>query len=318
MRKSFLTPIVIIVCLIAFQPAQGQRLLKNIQQRIQQETEKKIEDKAVDKANSEIDKAINTAFENAENENDGEGTNPERVNANFLNSLGGEPIPVEDNYSFQEKIKMHVTNYSKSGKKESEGEFITLLSKNTQNMAYKMISGDMTQPGNGCIIIDATNNAMIILNEEDGEKSGLIYGFEAFMKSIGGADEDADKSYTENPESFISNPNVKKTGKSKKIAGYNCDQYLYEDEESESDIWITKDLKMEGKDIFSSLYKTSLYSSGVAWGYMMEATSTNKSDGKKTQMQVTEVDTKSKTTFSLSDYEITNLGNLAFPSGSGN
>jgi hypothetical protein len=36
---------------------------------------------------------------------------------------------------------------------------------------------------------------------------------------------------------------IKKTGKTKKILGYRCDQYLMREEEMETEIWGTKDLK---------------------------------------------------------------------------
>ena len=85
------------------------------------------------------------------------------------------------------------------------------------------------------------------------------------------------------------------------------------DEDSESEIWITKDLKMNTRDFFSTLFKTSLYSRGVPWGYMMEATTIDKKTGEKTFMQVTRVDEKSNLRFSLADYQITNLGSFTMP-----
>jgi hypothetical protein len=51
----------------------------------------------------------------------------------------------------------------------------------------------------------------------------------------------------------------------------------------------------------------------MGWGYMMEATSIDKSSGDKSLMQVTKVDASSNIKFSLSDYEITNLGSFQLP-----
>jgi hypothetical protein len=166
-------------------------------------------------------------------------------------------------------------------------------------------------------IIDAENGATIILSEEKGEKTGIVYGMGAFFSSIGETyeEEEEEENLAETPEAYLANPNVKKTGRTKTIAGYKCEEYKFDDEETESEIWITQDLKMNTRDFFSTLFKTSLYAHGVPWGYMMEATTLDKKTGEKTVMQVTRVDSNSNTRFNLADYQITNLGSFTMPSG---
>jgi len=111
----------------------------------------------------------------------------------------------------------------------------------------------------------------------------------------------------------LANPNVKKTGKTKNIAGYKCEEFIYTDEETKSNIWITKNLKMNTQDFFSTLFKTSMYSHGMGWGYMMEANSEDLLTGEKSLMQVSKVETNSNVKFTMSDYEITNLGSIQMP-----
>jgi hypothetical protein len=106
---------------------------------------------------------------------------------------------------------------------------------------------------------------------------------------------------------------LKKTGRTKNIAGYKCEEYTFNDEETESEVWITTDLKMNTQDFFSTLFKTSLYSQGIPWGYMMEATTRQKNSGEKSFMQVTRVDQNSNTRFVLADYKVTNLGSFQVP-----
>ena len=147
---------------------------------------------------------------------------------------------------------------------------------------------------------------MIILSEEKGEKKGIVYGMRGFMNSIGETYEDVEPENSS--ETYLANPNVKKTGKTKTISGYKCEEYIYSDDYSESDIWVTRDVRLNTKDFFSSIFKTSMYSHGMGWGYIMEATTTEKETGEKSMMQVTRVDKNSNTNFILADYEITNLG----------
>ncbi len=302
------------------QPAQSQRLLRRLQEKVQEKVEEKVEERAEKKVDEAIDNQldkIEESIESQEGETGGTETSREDRDLkrqarmqNLLKGIGmsGEPVPVADSYSFNHLIQMHIESYDKDGKKESEGEFITHLDPQSKSMAYQMISGDIGEPGQGMFIIDAENGATIILSEENGEKTGLVYGMGAFFSTIGETYEE--EALEETPESYLLNPNVSKTGRTKNIAGYKCEEYKYSDEESESEIWITTDLKMNTQDFFSTLFKTSLYSHGIPWGYMMEATTIDKETGEKSYMQVKRVDDNVNTRFSMADYQVTNLGSF--------
>lgn len=303
------------------QPTQGQNILKRLKQKAQDKIEEKAEEKAEKKMDEKIDEAFDKIEDSLEKEDEGEdgassSSNREDRMMGILKGMGmsGEPVPIADNYDFDYKIQMHIESYDKKGKQESTGEFITHLNPDTKSMAYEFVSGDMAKNDQGMFIIDAENGAMIILNDDDkGEKTGIVYGIGSFMQSIG--ETYIDEELEDSPETYLANPNVKKTGKTKNIAGYKCEEYVYTDEESksESHIWITRDLKMNTQDFFSTLFKTSLYSHGIGWGYMMEATTENLENGEKTTMQVTDVDDNSNINFSLNSYNITNLGSFTMP-----
>lgn len=307
------------------QPANGQRLLKKVQEKVQEKVEEKVEQRTEEKVDEAIDKQLDKIEESLEKEDEAQtgSANPvenkaserEQRMQNILKGLGvsGEPVPVADSYAFDHLIEMHMETFNKSGKKESEGNFITHLGSDSKSMAYQFVSGDMGNPGQGMFIIDAENGATIVLSEEKGEKTGIVYGLGAFFSSIGETYEE--EPLEETPEAYLANPNVKKTGRTKTIAGYKCEEYRYTDEDNESEVWITEDLKMNTRDFFSTLFKTSLYTRGVPWGYMMEATSVDKESGEKSIMQVTRVDKNSNIRFNLADYQITNLGSFTMPAG---
>ena len=318
--KRLLKCIVLPMLLMLFiQPANAQ-LLKRLKEKAQEKMEQKAEERAEKKMDEKIDEGLDKVEESLENENnteensesDREARMQQRMSG-LMKGMGmsGEPVPVADNYNFDYKIQMHIESYDKKGKQESTGEFITHLNPDNNSMAYEFVSGDMAQNGQGMFIIDADNGAMIILNDD--EKSGIVYGIGSFMQSLG--ETYVDEELEDSPETYLSNPNVKKTGKTKTIAGYKCEEYEYTDEENKtkSNIWITKDLKMNTQDFFSTLFKTNLYSHGMGWGYMMEATTQNLENDEKTIMQVTDVDDNSNAAFSLSNYQVTNLGSFTMP-----
>ncbi|MBZ0242751.1 MAG: DUF4412 domain-containing protein, partial [Bacteroidales bacterium] len=290
------------------------------QEKAQQKVEERVEAKAEEKIDEAIDKELDRIEESLENDSgaskrssESEKNNEQRMQ-NIMKGLNmsGESVPVEDSYTFDHLIEMQVESYDKKGKMESEGQFISLLNSDSKSMAYQVVSGDMSEAGQGIFIMDAENGATIILNEEKGEKTGIVYGTGAFFSSIGESIDEDD--FEETPEDYLANPNVKKTGRTKTIAGYKCEEYKYTDEESESEVWITMDMKLNTRDFFRTLFKTNLYSRGIPWGYMMEATTIEK-NGEKSFMQVIRVETNHITRFDLKDYEVTNLGSFTMPAG---
>jgi len=227
--------------------------------------------------------------------------------------LSTNPVATDDVYKFDHLIQMHLESYDKNGNMQDENEFITHFNPKTKSMAYEAISSEAANSSQGIFIIDTENEATIIQTEDNGEKAGIVYGLGGYFESIGEEYDDEDLDLSETPETYLANPNVKKTGRTKTIAGYKCEEFIYDDEYSKSHVWITKDMKLNAKDFMSTIFKTSMASHGMGWGYMMETTSIDKESGEKSVMQVTKVDNNSHVKFVMSDYEITNLGSFQLP-----
>jgi len=309
--------ILVILGLFIIQPAQGQSILKRIQQRAEKQVEKRVEKKAEEQVEKELDKAekrFDEAMESDEDESEDNTRSSDKARLqNIMKGFGlsGEPVPIADEYQFSHLIQMHFESYNKNGKKKDEGEFITHFDPNAKSMAYQALSGDAADMG--LFIIDIENEAIIILSEDGNEKNGIVYGMGGYFATLGQTYEEEELDLSETPETYLANPNVSKTGKTKTIAGFKCEEYVYEDEYNKSNIWITKDIKLNSKDFMSTLFKTSMYSHGMGWGYMMEATTVDKEDGDKSVMRVTKVDDSSNIKFTLSNYKITNLGSFQPP-----
>lgn len=322
MTHTLKSVLFVLLITITVQPAQGQRFLKKLQEKVEEKVEEKVQERTEKKTDEVIDKQldkIENALEDEQNsageskDHSGGNVQNEQRMENILKGLGmsGEPVPVSDSYSFNHLIEMQVESFGQGGEKLNEGQFITHVNPETNYLAYEVVSGDLSEQGKGIFIIDAKNGATIILGDENGEKTGVVYGMGAFFSSIGESYEEAEPDET--PENFLAQPHIKKPGRTKNIAGYKCEQYLYNDETEESEIWITKDMKLNTRDFFSTLFKTNLYSRGIPWGYMMEATTVDKETGEKSYMQVTRVEENSHVRYTLSDYKITNLGSLQMP-----
>ncbi len=318
MKNIFKTLLLLLSAMLVIQSVQGQALLRKMQQKtnrkLDQAIDRKIDeaiDKKIDETLDSIDGGSSSNYEADKAKRDAE---RDARMARILTGISGEPVPFEDSYSFAHLIQMHVENYKKSGKLDDSGDINMYYSPDSKSMAYEMVSGDLAQQGEGMFIIDAENGAMIILNDENGEKTAIVYGMSAFFQSMGESYNQEDMDFSDSPESYLDNPNVTKTGRTKTVSGYSCEEYKYNDENTESEMWITKDLKMNAQDFFSTLFKTSNYANGMGWGYPMESTSIDKNSGEKSFMQVTKVDKNSNKKFAMNEYQITNLGSFTMPS----
>ncbi|MCK3684950.1 DUF4412 domain-containing protein [Maribellus sp. YY47] len=313
-----LTRITLII-LLSFgmsQVANAQKFLDKLKDKAQKKIENRLEEKMDQKMDESLDKVEESISSDDEEDNRGDSSTEKRQQAYMQNllkgaGLSGTPVPYNTSYAFPYLIQMHIESYEKGKDKSSSSEFLTLLDPTTKNVSYEAISGDISEKTSGQFIIDSENGAMIVLNSE--EKTGIVYGISSFFESIG-ENYPENEEETETTDNYLVNPNVKKTGKTKTIAGYECEQYTFNDEETDAEIWITNDLKVSTQDFFSTLFKTSLYSNGLMAGrYIMESKSTDKETGDTSFMTVTQVDTNSGKKISFSDYQITNLGSFTLP-----
>lgn len=324
MKRIIIYCFVITITMCTSLSADAQRILdraiNKAKQKIEQKAEEKVEQKVDEKIDQEIEKLEEKNRKEITEEQPRE-TGDERAQRRMqgiLKGIGvtGEPVPYDESYTFSTKIQMHIETIDKNGKKISDGEFITFMNPKDANFAYEVVSGDVGSKGKGIFILDFKNKASIILSDEGGKKTGLVYGLD-FMVDENAAKEEYAKEEIENTEFTTLNPYVSKTGKTKKIQGYSCDEFHYNnpEEKQEATYWITKDLNLKTRDFFGSLFNAATFSHGMGWGYLMESESIDKETGEKTKMLVTDLSTNAGKNFILAGYQVTNIGNINIPTG---
>ncbi|GAA0879823.1 hypothetical protein GCM10009119_27920 [Algoriphagus jejuensis] len=277
MKKSIVNILIVVGSMIVL-PSQAQ-LLKKIQNAAAQG----VENATTKKARESSEKATTNAIEGM-----------------FEGMM--EPAPTESDYSFTGYSVMEVTTTDKKGKSEDPMQIQYLLSSNAEFMG--MAFTDPKQPNMTTVsIMDSKNQAVVILLDDKGKKSSMAMKMD-YDKMQEMVDEEAEEQI-ETPDYTIT-----KTGNSKSILGYPCEEYLVTTEDGTGNYWVTEK-PIDGFSMFSPQSNpmissktmdryTSLFSNAPK-GTFMEMIFTDK-DGSVTDMKVVELETNSPRKFEMSDY----------------
>jgi hypothetical protein len=155
--------------------------------------------------------------------------------------FGGKiDIKYEDEYKFTGRIYMQMESYDKNDVTKSD--YYTYFNSNTMNAGIEMLpletkNGDKTNPT--VFLFDNDNRAFMMIIENKDSKTGIISSMpsDSAMAAQTKTQKDA------HPEKAT----ITKTGNSRVIAGYKCDEYKIVDAEKEgySNVWMTKDVKLK-------------------------------------------------------------------------
>jgi hypothetical protein len=237
------------------------------------------------------------------------------LNEYIKNGVSSEPVKFEDRYDFTSSVTMEFKTINKNGKEESDGNMITFFNPDEKYTAYEFINTDPKDQNDGkagIFILDYKNKATIILSA-DNENSGIAYGMDEDFTDDRLNSEIENSTPVKDEETGTENPLLKKTGRTKTIAGYKCEEYRYDDKNITSRLWITKDFHWSNRDMLQKAFSGSVYSHEVPDGFLMESETKDKSTGKKMIFRVTEVNKDKTISFNMADYEITNIGKMSLP-----
>lgn len=277
MKKSILK-ILILAGIVLASPSQAQILKK-----IQKAATQGVENAATKKTREASEKKTNEAIDGM---------------------FGGmmEPASTESEYSFTGYMVMEVTSTDKKGKSEDPTRIQYLLSDNVEFMG--MLFKELKSPENSTTsIMDSKNQAMVMLMENKGEKSSMAIKMD-YEKMQGIVDEEAEEQL-ENPDYKLS-----KTGNTKTILGYDCEEWLVVTEDGEGRYWVTED-PIDGLSMFSpqsnpmvsnkTMERYSSMFANAPKGSFMEMTFTD-TDGAVTDMKVIEIETNSPRKYNMSEF----------------
>lgn len=157
-------------------------------------------------------------------------------------SLFGNKIDLKykEDYSFTSRIYMITEVYDK--KDVTKMDFYMFYSNNTPSVGIETKTIDTQEEGAvpvlAKMVMDGENKCFIMLTDVNGMKMGVISAV---------PDENSASGQNDGKKKKDTPPNFTKTGNSKVIAGYKCEEYTYKDidDNSTGKVWFTKDAKLK-------------------------------------------------------------------------
>ncbi len=219
----------------------------------------------------------------------------------YMDALGlSDNVEYESSYPFNAYLQMQVSEYNDKGKMTGETLYDSYIKKD--RIDYAMVYND--QDVRTTVVFDSENSVMLILSADDDARTG--FAMEIDPETLEAQAEE----YAE--ESEIHPANARKTGKKKEILGYTCEEYLIDEEHLEARIWVSEEL---GKDIHKQMLRnnqvfgTSFYHAGYFNGMVLEYDYTDKEDGDRWVMQVTDIDLNRDHSISTREYAVLTMRN---------
>ena len=211
-------------------------------------------------------------------------------------------VKLNDVYRFDHMLRMKMDTYNKSGKLEETVFISSHTNVNGNYLGTSIESKDKKSTDQDFFIInDFDNDAMVMLSEENGEKSKVAFSFlldENAVDNMANVDSDLAKNEV---------TKYKEIG-TKVILGYTCRGYVTEDDEQISEMWISEKPIPGTEKAVAMLSKNKKMEvpEGYPKGSLMETTVTNKKTKEKFVMKVVEINPNKKMNFTMADYESAN------------
>jgi len=313
-RTLFIVILIIIVPSLSYGQLGGMlkrgasKVMHTVGKEANKEADRQADSVAQEKARNAANKTIENNVqnnqgnqnENLENQNSGEGKR-KKGGLNLGAMLGGADIKHGDEYSFDGRMYMQMEAYDKKEPVKSDYYIYFNQTSSNAGIEFKTVvnDGDKSTPVATVMVYDNDNRCfMMLIDRGEGKKTGIISTIpsDSVMK--------ARAAERTNPDAKPAN--VVKTGRSRVIAGYKCDEYkITEPEKKEYTLaWMTKDLKLKAdKSNWSKAGIPSFYGyAGMENSSMLAMESYDEDNKLAMKMETIEINTNYSHKISVAGY----------------
>ncbi|MGA2406741.1 MAG: DUF4412 domain-containing protein [Bacteroidales bacterium] len=232
--RSIILLLVLAIMLPGVSNAQGWILRRAIDRKIDQKVDSAVDKSAKDKAKEKEQTDQKQSDKTSAQDNGG-------TKATGRGLFGGKiDIKYNDEYKFTGRIYMQMETYDK--KDVMKSDYYTYYNSNTLNAGIEVSPVDAKQGDKAVptvFLFDNDNRCFMMLMENKDSKTGII----SSLPSDSAMAAQTKNQKGANPEKAT----ITKTGNSRVIAGYKCDEYKIVDADKDgySNVWMTKDVKLK-------------------------------------------------------------------------
>ncbi len=294
---------ILTICLLFLIPVSQAQLLKKLKRAaedgVQDAVERRVAHEIEKAAQKQTDRYLEQIF-GPPTQYEGSGYDYSKM----LESLDMN-VETEDSYHFEGYTDMEISGTDEKGKDIDPTQFRTFMSQQAEVWAMQMETDDKDLERT-VMIFDNQHKATIMLMEnKKGEKSRMAYGLD-WSKMM-------DASMDGTLDSLSATDfNITRTGNTKTILGYACDEYLTDTDEYSARYWVsTQPIQgytsywSKNNFLFSQQMKkkyASFYDQ-MPEGDVLEMNYESKTGDGNTVMKIIDINTSENFDFVMADYE---------------
>ncbi|WP_192350188.1 DUF4412 domain-containing protein [Algoriphagus sp. Y33] len=206
------------------------QIMKRIQNAANRGIEKAIEKKVEDEATKMTERQLEKIFTDMYGDSDG-GASGSIDLSKIMKGLG-EPVDTEGQYDFFGYIVLEMTSTDDKGKLSDPIQLKSYLAKSSDYTGMELVDPKKPEASTS-MVFDVKNQASIVFLENKGEKSSFAYKMDV------DAIDDAVSDHLDTLS--VDDVSVEKTGRTKDILGYSCEEYHVKNEDGEGYYWVTEE-----------------------------------------------------------------------------
>ncbi len=292
-KRSIILLLILAFVLPCTSNAQFGLLRKAINKEIDHKVDSTIDKKAQDDANKKAQDDQNKTDNSATQSNGG-------TKETGRGLFGGKiDIKYNDEYKFTGRLYMQMETYDK--KDVTKADYYTYFNGNSPDAGIEMMPLEVKE-GNKAVpttfLFDGENRCFMMLIDNGDSKTGII----STMPSDSAIAAQAKNQKGSNPEKAT----ITKTGNTRIIAGYKCDEYKIVDPDKDgySNVWMTKDVKLKADKKYWGKAGVPTYYNypGFEGSMMLAMESFDKKDKPTMKMETKEINENFPKTISTVGY----------------
>ena len=293
--RSLMLILVLLVSLPSFTNAQGYLIRRAINRKLEHKVDSAVDKSDKDEANAKAKEKSNKT------QSDSNATTAKTGTKETGRGLFGGKIDIKynDEYKFTGRIYMQMETYD--NKDVTKADYYTYFNGDSPDAGIDMMPIEVKE-GNKAVpttfIFDGESRAFMMLLENGDSKTGII----SSMPSDSAIAAQAKSQKGSNPEKAT----ITKTGNTRVIAGYKCEEYKIVDPEKAgySSVWMTKDVKLKADKKYWSKAGVPTYYNypGFEGSMMLAMESFDKKDKPTMKMETKEINENFPKTISTVGY----------------